>query len=314
MDVLKSESTTLAAMWDRDRGPAPVVPMPLAGNGPAVTPEGLVLRKVASDQVFDTLAQTAGSRSTMDVITRGQQTRRDERKLKQGHGKTMHRANSRIAKSHRDMVRSIRDVRMGALKGQTNPGFVKKAIHRMVLTTTGYTSMLTPLVDLMGEMHASNRRIRISQDAERALVGNELGRRGPGKDQEDLESAFYLSQADVRHDMEEGRFQLAWSRDTMGHALKLVDESVDALRDAIDGLKRRLTPKEQNYQQKQLARLERRHEGFLDERPDVPDGAPVDPKTVNVDSELVALASLDKERQVLGASFREVLGMESCVV
>ncbi len=269
-------------------------------------------RILASDKIHDGLSDAVGA---LNFTRKEQGLRADQRRIKQGHGKTLSRTNSRISRSHRDMIRSIRDTRVAAMVGRSSPESAKQAMNRMALMTTGFNNLIRPQLEVMRSVHASNLQILDSASSEKTFVGQALGRTGPGGGRRaEVESAAYTSGSGVRFDVDEGRFEMAQTRNTVRDALSLVDEAVNSMRDAIDNLKQRqsLTPKQEGYQRKQLARFEARHgsaEGQQTWRSE-PDA---DPKNIRLSSEMVSLATLERDRENLATSFRELSAMDTFV-
>ncbi|GMU53732.1 MAG: hypothetical protein AMXMBFR33_28780 [Candidatus Xenobia bacterium] len=286
-------------------GPAPSRLATLPG------PDELGERGQTSDKIHDGLADAVGA---LNFTRKEQGLRADQRRIKQGHGKTLSRTNTRIQRSHRDMIRGIRDTRVAAMVGRSSPESAKQAMNRMALMTTGFNNLIRPQLEVMRSVHASNLQILDSHSSERTFVGQALGRTGPGGRRGEVESAAYTSSSGVRFDVDEGRFEMAQTRNTVRDALSLVDEAVNSMRDAIDNLKQRqsITPKQEGYQRKQLARFEARHgsgDGLQNWRSE-PDA---DPKNIRLGSEMVSLATLERDRENLATSFRELSAMDTFV-
>lgn len=306
-------------------------------SGPAAPvsdePAGGLERKLTSDQIHAQLAGVVGLAqppqpgvrlSPEQVLTRrqisdnlhGQLTgaaglRHDERQSKRGHSRSLSKTNTNIRRSQKYMVRAVRDVRVAGLTGRSAPEAAKRSINSMVNTTTSYTGLIRPQLSLMGQMNSSNGRIRESAEREQVAVKSALGRLDGGQERDELESEAFLNESGMRFDREEGRFEMAETRATLHNALSLVDEAVEGLRDTLDAMQRKLTPKEEGYQRKQLARLNKKYGA---EDVSLPAAEPEENrKNVRLGSELVSLSTLEKTRQLLASDFREVQAMESYV-
>lgn len=265
---------------------------------PQLSPEQVLTRRQISDNLHDHLVKASGARH-------------DERSSKRGYGRDLAKTNTNIRKSQKYMIRAVRDVRVAGITGRMSPEAAKRSINGMVNQTTSYTNMMRPQLSLMGRVNASNTRIRESAEREKSAVSGALGRLQDGQERLDLESEAYANESGTRFDREEGKFEMAETRSTLSNALKLVDEAVEGMRETLDSMQRKLTPKEEGYQRKQLARLNAKYgEGDAT----VPAPEPEENrKNVRLNSELVAFATLEKTRQLLQTDFREAVAMESYV-
>ncbi|MEW6281597.1 MAG: hypothetical protein AB1758_23505, partial [Candidatus Eremiobacterota bacterium] len=234
--------------------------------------EQRVLRKAVHDQLFANLQEaTAPSKAPPDAARHAQivsvlerQNRRNAVDLKADRGKSMHRLNIQLQKSYKDMVKAIRDLSKASNVSKGGPEYLMASMHRMLIATRSYISVLRPMVPLMQDMNQANQQLVRSAGVERAALGTALGQKGFGLTDPEttvsLEDALGDTTNQLRMDLQEGKFFFNWTRESLADGLALVNEAVDTLKLALKNGREFLPPDMAKATEARIERLEGRYD------------------------------------------------------
>lgn len=231
--------------------------------------EERLLRKVSSDQLFHALRETRDGPTTARLrSTRGfSELQRGHRKdmtfSKLGKGKDMHKLNIRMQKSFKDMLGSIRDLKIASQMKRTGPDYLVTSMNRMLVAGEGYMTLMRPLLPLMQDTNQLNRQLAASFQAENNELGIAARLQTEGIEDlpEELSSREMLLQSqdslgETRDDLDVGKFYFSWTRESLGEGLSLIGDVVQTMRSALQKGREYLPDEAAEGFEKRLAKLE----------------------------------------------------------
>lgn len=239
--------------------------------GSPLSHEERLLRKVSSDQLFHALRETrdgpttARLRSTRSFSELQRGHRKDMTFSKLGKGKDMHKLNIRMQKSFKDMLGSIRDLKIASQMKRTGPDYLVTSMNRMLVASEGYMTLMRPLLPLMQDTNQLNRQLAASFQAENNELGIAARLQTEGIEDlpEELSSREMLLQSqdslgETRDDLDVGKFYFSWTRESLGEGLSLIGDVVQTMRSALQKGREYLPDEAAEGFEKRLAALEAR--------------------------------------------------------